>query len=135
MAARVEVSLDNAFDLARSALAASSAQAGAQHELEVIETAYGELWWAWVVPCQSADYCRARGQEPGWMLAPRFLVGLGPCLVDKFTGEVIMTGSGSRLHSIERKRGYRPWWKFWGPNSLLKLSFVERVVPSASPSR
>lgn len=49
------------------------------------------------------------------------LFGLGPYLVDKWTREAIPTGTGTRLHALERARGYRSWWKFWGPDSVVKL--------------
>ena len=74
-----------------------------------------ELWWAWIVPVQSIEYARSRDVEAG------LLIGLGPYLVDKFTSETIPTGSGTRLHPLERARGYQIWWTFRGPNWIMKL--------------
>ena len=84
------------------------------HELAIRAEGTKELWWAWVVPVNSAEYVRTGGGK-------HLLFGLGPYLVDKFTGDVIPTGTGTRLHAVERDRGYRPWWKFWGPDSIMRL--------------
>jgi hypothetical protein len=100
------VNKDQAVSLVRAALLDRSALDDLH--LAVRDGAPRELWWAWVIPVQSQD-------------PPHVVFGLGPYLVDKFTGEVIPTGSGTRLHPIERARGYRAWWDFRGPNWIAKL--------------
>ena len=85
--------------------------------LAVDDTSIGELWWAWVVHAQSARYLRT-GEDA------YLLIGLGPYLVDKFTGEVISTGTGTDLHKLERSRGYRRWWRRRGPQRVWEIPSV-----------
>lgn len=117
MSRRAQVTVDRAFELARAECDTSRSEAG--EPLALIEDQVGELWWAWVIPHQSARYVQTRN-------ARELRLGLGPYLVDKFTGEVIATGTGSRLHALERARGYRPWWKFWGPRSAHGIALSPR---------
>ena len=105
------VTRENAISIVRTTIA----RADSPHRLEVLEDKVSDLWWAWIVPVQTIEYARTRDVEAG------FLIGLGPYLVDKFTIEAIPTGSGTRLHPLERARGYRSWWNFRGPNWITKL--------------
>jgi hypothetical protein len=45
------------------------------------------------------------------------LIGAGPIQVNKMSGELSRTGSGSNFRSLRRKQeriaGLRPWWKIW----------------------
>ena len=81
----------------------------AAYQLEVLEDSVSELAWAWVIPFGTSEYARTRRLEHN-------LLGPGPILVDKFTGELLHTGSRfeASVRRLERERGYRPWWKFWG---------------------
>lgn len=105
------VTKQEAVAIVRTALETVNASSTA-HRLVVLDEEIGELRWAWVVPVQSAECARDRNPE-------QLLFGLGPYLVDKFTGEAIPTGTGARLHAIERARGYRAWWDLRGPNSMM----------------
>jgi hypothetical protein len=85
--------------------------------LAVDETSLGELWWAWVVAAQSVRYLQT-GEDS------YLLIGLGPYLVDKFTREVIPTGTGTDLHELERSKGYRRWWRRRGPQRVWEIPFA-----------
>jgi hypothetical protein len=105
-----------AVELARQSVVRSNSKS-ITHDLAVLSSHPAELWWAWIVPIGSVRFARTR--DPADTLH-----GLGPCLVDKRTGEVIRTRSVSRVYAIERARGYRPWWKLWGgPNRIVDLHY------------
>lgn len=107
------VTREQAIAIAKDAIARDDQHPESQWVV-VLDDEVGELWWAWIVWVQSREYASTRNPV-------HTLLGLGPYLVDKFTGEAIPTGTGTRLHTLERARGYRSWWDFRGPNSIMKL--------------
>ena len=120
------VSRADAIEIVRDAVAKDNREPAAL-QMAVLNLDPLELPWAWVVAVQSAEHPTTSDKRFG-------LVGVGPYLVDKFTGEAIRTGTGSRLHQIERERGYRAWWDRRGPNSVLELRWPDgqlcpRFVP------
>ncbi len=106
-----------ALTLVRSEIDAWNRTAELQDPLAIDETSIGELWWAWAVGVQSARYLQ--NGEGGSLI-----LGLGPYLVDKFTREVIQTGTGTDLHGLERERGYRSWWRRPGPRRVWEIQYV-----------
>ena len=107
------VSKEDALSSVRDILE-SDVEARSGHRLAALDDEVRELWWAWIIPVQGEDYVRSGDPE-------RLLFGLGPYLVDKFTREVIPTGTGTSLHALERARGYRAWWDFRGPKRIMDL--------------
>ena len=83
---------------------------------QVREQMTTELWWAWIVPFGGVN-----GET---------MFGCGPMLVDKHSGEVIWTGSRfvPIVRRIERERGLRAWWRFWGPTIVWPEAPKARVV-------
>jgi hypothetical protein len=108
---KIIVTKEEAFALVRAMFDASAIQGSRDAgtaQSKFTPTSVSDYWWCWVVAFSgSGDFYN--------------LCGLGPVLVDKFTGELIRTGSGSSLCEIERPRGYRSWWDFRKPRSVLDL--------------
>ena len=90
----------------------------------------GETWWAWIVAVECVLPREPEGERVFEAQRP-IIYGLGPTLVDKFTGAVHYTGSGTDLASLERELGYRPWWKIWGTKSLWSRELYSRESDKA----
>jgi len=88
----------------------------------------GATGWAWLVGVEfrrqaSDKLAETSGGAPA---EHPVLYGLGPALVDKQTGAVHPTGTGTSLRRLERELGHRSWWNFWGPTSLFDPRLYDR---------
>ena len=102
------VSKGEAIELVSSILNSDKRCLDPDRELIVDEERVSEIWWAWIVPYCARAFTETKSIE-------HTLVGAGPYLVDKFSGEIMHTGWDYKreIKVMERKLGYRYWWKFW----------------------
>jgi len=121
------VTLDEAFALVRQEVEVRMKREQWNDPLVVIDLSFGTLWWAWAIGVQSSRYVETRD----WL---QMYLGLGPYLVDRFTAELIETGTGSSLHEIERSRGYRATWNAFGTDSIMEIQFIPRTTYPATSS-